>query len=122
MVTKHVLTCLYTSFVTDDRSRRPQRGEFERQRVGHLNTILTGGRGRGGFEPFNLQKKSSNARGLLGGVGWELKFRVDRRILYVTARGFCTMLDLPPQNLYFEMLLRILSKSGTSYSYAATNI
>jgi len=46
-------------------------------------------------------------------VGWELKFRVDRRIPYVTARGFCTVLELPPHNLYFEMLLRILSKSGT---------
>ena len=78
-------------------------------RVGHFNTIL----GRGGFEPFNLQKKSSNARVLPGGVGWELKFRVDRRIPYVTARGFCTVLELPPHNLYFEMLLRILSKSGT---------
>ena len=45
-------------------------------KVGHLNTILAQGRGNLNDPIF----KSSNARGLPGGGGGMLKFRVDRRI------------------------------------------
>ena len=47
-------------------------------KVGHLNTILA----RGGGNLNDPIFKSSNARGLPGGGGGMLKFRVDRRITH----------------------------------------
>ena len=58
-------------------------------KVGHLNTILAIGGGNLNDPIF----KSSNARGLPGGGGGMLKFRVDRRINLFTKIGSrrCTL-------------------------------
>ena len=77
-VTRHVLACLYTSFISDQRSRRRHLTDKFNNGVGHLNTVF-GLRGRE-FERSHLQKLK--CRALPGGGGGMLKFRVGRRISF----------------------------------------
>ena len=66
---RHVLACLYSSFIKDDRSRQRHLTDKFDDWVGHLNTILARGDGNLNDPIF----KSSNARALPGGRGGDVE-------------------------------------------------
>ena len=66
-------------------------------KVGHLNTSLA----IGGGNLNNPIFKSSNARGLPGGGGGMLKFRVDRRIIVVMMSCLLVGFSLSLHNYIF---------------------
>ena len=75
-------------------------------KVGHLNTILA----RGGGNLNDPIFKSSNARGLPGGGGGMLKFRVDRRINTLLRKGTEQQNKKPTPTIRSQTLFRFVNR------------